>query len=448
VFLLRWIAVAIVAGIVGASLVAAFVWIVDSGQVVLRRLSIPVPVFTVAAALVIGAGVYRVSSEAAGEGVPSYLHALNVNHARFPGRATAMKLVAAVLTFVGFGSGGLVGPLGRVASGSLASVMGRRGDAPAREERARTGAICGMAAVVAALFQAPIGGGIFAVEVIQRANMRYRDLFPAVLAGSVSIWFSRLVGFAPQLDVTDHAAVVELGVLPWAVGFAVVVGVLSGFFSRGYSLAARLFRRNRGRVTLKVVLGSTAAALLVWLVNDRLIGTAAGVSDAVANGLTETLYGAFGPDASLAVVGFTMAGVRAAAAYLTTGSGMSAGLTSPAAQIGMFSGVACAALVAPLASGAVAETFVVVGFVGMLAGAMNVPIGAAVMGMEVFGVGFAVPAAIAAVIAFQLNRHTTIYDFALAGSGRVSSPSLPDPAPTDTPGSADRRGPVRGAAEE
>ncbi len=132
------------------------------------------------AALIVGGVVYRFSPDAAGEGIPSYLYALNRGRARFPLRVTLMKFPAAVFTLIGFGSGGVVGPVGRVSAGLVSLIGSRYGDEHLREERSHTAAVCGMAAT---LFHAPIGGGIFAVEIVQRANMRYRDLFPAVLVG-------------------------------------------------------------------------------------------------------------------------------------------------------------------------------------------------------------------------------------------------------------------------
>ena len=52
------------------------------------------------------------------------------------------------------------------------------------------------------------------------------------------------------------------------------------------------------------------------------------------------------------------------------------------------------------------------GFAGMLAGSMNVPLAAAVMSVEIFGLSYSIPAGLAAIIAFQLDRYQTIYDFA------------------------------------
>ena len=418
-YLLWWIALGGVTGVVGACVLALFTWIVDAGQRLLLVTGVPVPLAAIVAALIVGGVVYRVSPDAAGEGIPSYLYALNRGRARFPLRATLMKFPAAVFTLIGFGSGGVVGPVGRVTSGLVSLIGSRYGDERLREERSHTAAVCGMAATLAALFHAPIGGGIFAVEIVQRANMRYRDLFPAVLAGAVSVAFSRLMGWGPLIEITDQPAVIELGFLPWTIGFSLVVGLLGSVYVRGYGLAVKIFRRDQGRVVLKVVVGMAAASLLVWLVNPALLGTAAELTGALSNGEPGLLYGAFAATTPLALVAVVMLFVRMASSYLTTGSGMSAGLTAPAIQLGMLAAIAAARFVQVVAGQDLTGAFLAVGFAGMLAGSMNVPIAAAVLAVEVFGTGLGTPAIFASVIAFQMNRHSTIYDFALAGSGHM-----------------------------
>jgi H+/Cl- antiporter ClcA len=59
--------------------------------------------------------------------------------------------------------------------------------------------ICGLAAALGALVHSSIGAGIFAVEIIQKSNMRYRQLFPAILASSASVFFSQSLWLCPCL---------------------------------------------------------------------------------------------------------------------------------------------------------------------------------------------------------------------------------------------------------
>ncbi len=192
------------------------------------------------------------------------------------------------------------------------------------------------------------------------------------------------MGWGPLIEVTHQPAIIELGFLPWTIGFSLIVGLLGSVYVRGYGLAVKVFRRDQGRVVLKVVVGMAAASLLVWLVNPALLGTAAELTGALSNGEPELLYGAFAATTPLALVA-----------------------------------IAAARFVQVVAGQDLAGAFPAVGFAGMLAGSMNVPIAAAVLAVEVFGTGLGTPAIFASVIGFQMNRHSTIYDFALAGSGHM-----------------------------
>jgi len=60
---------------------------------------------------------------------------------------------------------------------------------------------------------------------------------------------------------------------------------------------------------------------------------------------------------------------------------------------------------------------VAAGFAGLLASVMNIPLAAAVMTTEIFGLQYSFPAGLAAIVAFQVTRAKTIYDYALAGAG-------------------------------
>ncbi len=420
-YLLRWVAISLWAGAVSALMVAGVRWVLDASHELLTSTVVPPPVFAAAAALFAGLIIYRMSPDAAGEGIPAYLFGINHQNAHFPWQPTVAKLPATVLTLGALGTGGLVGPIGRVVAGVLALPRMHQSDRAGRDEQARTAAICGMAGVVASLFFSPIGGGIFAVEIIQRANMRYRDLFPAVLTGAVAVAISRGLGLEPILSVPVSPQLVHLRLVPAVLLFSIVVAILAAVFVRGYALTVRLFRRDHGFLPAKLFLGATAAVAVAWLVNPNLLGTAPQLMNALATGQTAPIRGILGPSVPLAAAALVMAIVRTGSAYLTTGSGMSAGLTGPAMQVGMLFGLSAARLVVPDGAFPTGLPFLVVGFSGMLAGAMNVPIAAAVMSVEIFGFEAGIPAAAASIIAFQINRHQTIYDYAVAGSGHLEA---------------------------
>ena len=102
---------------------------------------------------------------------------------------------------------------------------------------------------------------------------------------------------------------------------------------------------------------------------------------------------------------------------ITVGCGMSAGFTGPACIAGLFLGAAMAQFLGLDITSPTYFSFLAAGFSGFLASSMNIPLAAAIMTTDIFGVEHCFPAALAAVIGFQVTRHQTIYDYALAGAG-------------------------------
>ena len=90
---------------------------------------------------------------------------------------------------------------------------------------------------------------------------------------------------------------------------------------------------------------------------------------------------------------------------------MSAGLTGPSALVGMLLGVTVANFLGVELSSPTYFAFVAAGFSGMLSSSMNIPLAAAILSIEIFGLQYSFPATIASVIGFQMMRGATIYDF-------------------------------------
>lgn len=408
-YLVRWIVIAVVAGAVGSSIVAGFTSGIAAAQELLSRTGLPIPLLAVCGAIVAGAVVYRIEPEAAGEGMPSYTVGLNRDEGDYSLSATLMKLPAGFVTLATMGSGGFAGPVGRTSAGILSRVF--------RRSEQRTAAICGMAAAIGALLHSPVGGGIFAVEIVQRANMRYRDLFPSVLSSAVAVWISRYAGWEPVITVSANTDVVPLSATGLLLLLSVAVGIVGGLFTSLYALTVRVFKRDQGNVLVKVIIGTLLASTLVAVLNPALAGAAGAVQESVLSGDGAALRGVL-PAATPLVLAVTAALlIRAVATCLTIGSGMSAGLLGPSILVGLLAGRAWIELFGVAFGSSTYFACLSVGFAGLLASSMNVPVAAAVMALELFGAACGLPAGLAVVIGFQINRHRTIYDFALAGSG-------------------------------
>jgi H+/Cl- antiporter ClcA len=195
--------------------------------------------------------------------------------------------------------------------------------------------------------------------------------------------------------------------------FAVFTGLAGRGYSELYLLMSRIFRRERSRNILpKVIIGSIIAGFAAWAVNPYLIGTSKEIVSGIFNPESGLLFFRFWKSAPVILVLIGLAVMKALGNCVTVGSGMSAGFAGPAVIIGMLFGSACGHIFGLSPGSADFSALVAAGFSGMLASTMNIPIAAAVLTIESFGLQYSFPAAVTAIIAFQVNRRETIYDSA------------------------------------
>ena len=176
--------------------------------------------------LLVGPIVQRFAREAQGHGVPEVMTALAVRGGEIRKRVVAVKVIASSLT-IGFGgAAGREGPMVQIGS-AIGSAIGQW--TRLSRQNVRTLVTCGAAGGVAATFNAPIGGAIFAMEVLIG---RVHTGFLLVLLTSLSscmvarYFLGNFPAFmAPAYDLVSPAE------LP----LYFVMGILIGGAAMGYS---------------------------------------------------------------------------------------------------------------------------------------------------------------------------------------------------------------------
>ena len=406
------IPVAVLAGLVGSATVALF----NALLVALQRTALLIPRVTfllpVAGALITGSLILRFFPGAGGEGVPLYLLAVNRDGGRFRLIDTLLKFPATILTLGTFGSGGIVGPLIRICSGFTSFASGRL-LAPLsvlRREGLRTPAICGASAAVGAIFHTPLAGGIFAAEVLRRENLRYKDLFPAILASSAGTISSiYLFGQGPVFPVDAPSASIEPTLLPWLPLVAVVAGGVGMAFVFVFERTAKLFARSGLRQPHRALIGSIPVAAIFLLVGREPLGISIGLYGKLVGGdLRHAISGGPVIESMFLLLAIVIL-LKIAATSCTVGSGMSGGFTGPLVILGIASG-ALMSVPAGIAPGEPAYyAFLACGLPAVLGAAMNIPIAAALLTIELFGADYALPAAAGGIIAFLLFKTRSVY---------------------------------------
>ena len=412
-FLGKWTFVAIISGCIGTGIVQGFNFILTNLAAQTERVFYFLPVWTIAGAVVCGLVLYRFSPKAAGEGIPSYLNGLHKHKGILNPKETFFKFWAALATLGTYGNGGIVGPLGRVSAGIMSFFAVKFKRLKFNDWDIRTATICGLAATVGTIFHSSIGGGVFAVEIVQKSEMRYRDLFPAILSSSTAVFISKAFGWQSFYPINAAPEFMSPNLLWVLILFALLIGFAGKAFTALYVQIARILKREKNEyIFLKVLAGSVIAGFGVWFLNPELMGTSKGFIAALFEPDTEVLYGNLTRSTPLFVALAVMAAAKAVGNCITVGSGMSAGFTGPAAIIGMLLGAGWADIFQLTPGSANSSAIIAAGFAGMLGSTMNIPIAAAILTIESFGLQYSFPAGIAAIISFQVNRHDTIYSYA------------------------------------
>jgi CIC family chloride channel protein len=412
IYIARLLPLTILAGIIGSGTVALF----NKALTLLESMTLDIPVapylLPAVGALIAGTLILRFFPGAGGEGVPLYLLAVNRDDGRFGLIDTLLKFPATILTLGTSGSGGIVGPLIRICSGFTSFLSGRL-LAPfgiMRSEGLRTPAICGASAAVGAIFHTPLAGGIFAAEVLKRENLRYRDLFPAILASSAGVASSLyLFGQEAVFSIDAPQAPMKSGSLPWLPLVAVVAGGIGIIFVLVFERAARLFARVRAGQPVRALLGSIGIVAIYLLLGRQTLGRSMELFRDVSVGD----LGALLPDGphigNVILLLALIIAVKITATSLTVGSGMSGGFTGPLVILGVASG-AMVSIPAGITPGEPAYyVFLACSLPAVLGAVMNIPIAAAILTIELFGVDYTLPAAVGGTISFLLFKTRSVY---------------------------------------
>jgi len=412
IFLGKWILLAFLGGISGCFIVRSFIILTGSISTFLSTVPVPIFLWSILGAAVTGGILYKFEPHAAGEGIPAYIRDITKNKGIFSFSVTFFKYWSACATIATFGNGGILGPLGRVSAGIMSFFSGKC-KRLCNPDDVRTASICGLAAVTGSIFQSSIGGGIFAVEIIQRAKLGYKDIFPAILASTIAVFISKAFGWKPFYGVNTVNQFMDLHKIGILLLLTIVSGAVGGLYIKTYTLVSKIFKRAQGNVFLKVLLGSFFAAVCAWLINPELLGTSGLLLNGILSMNEEVLYGSFGNSVPIVLILIILLLGKALFSSVTVGSGMSAGFTGPAVIMGILLGSVFSNLFGIQPGSPTYYAFLAAGFSGVLASSMNIPLAAAIMTVEIFGPSYSLPGALAAIVGFQVTRAQTIYDYAL-----------------------------------
>lgn len=212
--------------------------------------------------LLVGPLVYFVAREAKGHGVPEVMESMLVRGGVIRPRVVVVKSLASAITIGSGGSVGREGPIVQIGS-ALASTIGQVLGVSTRQIRTLVG--CGAAAGIAAAFNAPIAGALFAVEILL-GDFGVPQFSPIVISSVVATVVSRhYLGNSPAFDVPHYELAGPFELIPYMIVGAVAGLVAQAFISVLYGCEG-FFDRLRIPDYVKPVVGGLLVGVMgIWL---------------------------------------------------------------------------------------------------------------------------------------------------------------------------------------
>lgn len=372
-----------------------------SFEFAVRQLGLPG--WRVVLALAVGGGLVALlqrlaRAPLASQGVSSLVESVALHGGRLAVRPVLYSAAAAIATVGSGGSLGREGPMLRLGA-AVSSWLGERLGLSSRRLKILLG--CGTAAGFAAAYNVPIGGSLFAMEVVL-GSFALEIFGPIVVASVLATLLARMAESAAPIYPAPGYALVAPAELAAYLGLGVVGAVAAVVFVLGVRGAARLFRR--------FTLLPEAARPVVGMV--ALAGIGVAMPEVLGNGfstITGALHGSFGLEALA-----TIAALKLLATALTAGSGCPGGHFTPSLCFGALVGGAYGELVhfafphATATSGAYAA----VGMAAVAAGSSHAPLSAILMLFEFTGnYELILPLMLAAIVSSVIARR--LYPFSI-----------------------------------
>jgi len=347
-----------------------------------------------------------------GRGIGAIIYNTARENALVPRSKLYSQLITAFLTVSFGGSAGMEAPIS-VTGAAIGSNAARVLRAGRRRRRLLTG--CGAAAGIAAIFNAPIAGVLFAVESIL-LELPAQYFIPLLISSATATVVSKALYAGQPFALITHSWVVNT--VPFYLVLGLLMALLSVYMIRVYNWFDHFWARWPGLRWQKVLLGGTALGALIFLfpplygegyttVVEKLL---AGHAQELTDGSLFSVYGDNNVWLLILLVFFTML-MKVVATSITVGAGGNGGMFGSSLVAGALGGFLFARLVNMTGLVAVPEVhFVVLGMAGVLAGVAHAPLTAIFLIAEITG-GYAlfVPLMFVTSLSYLITKHFEPY---------------------------------------
>ncbi len=364
--------------------------------------------------------VKNFAPEAKGHGVPEVMDAIYYDKGKIRPVVAAIKSLASALSIGSGGSIGREGPIVQIGS-TFGSMLGQFVQMPVWQRVTLIGA--GAGAGIAATFNTPIGGLLFAIELMV-PELSVRTFIPIAISTSTATFIGRIFfGNNPSFVIPSFAIPKDQLANPYLlityIGLGLIVGGASALFVKSIYGFEDFFDKMRGNYYTRHVIGMFIQGVLMYFlfVNFGHYYVAGVGYSTIQDILMGTLLNPY----FLLLITF----LKLLATSLTLGSGASGGIFSPSLFMGATLGAMYGSFLNMIFPSIHANpaAFGVVGMAGMIGGTTGAAITSIVMVFEMTrNYNVILPMIITVAIADGVRRifsHDSIYTRKLTRRGHI-----------------------------
>jgi len=340
--------------------------------------------------------------QAKGHGVPEVMHAIYHKRGIIPGNVSIVKAFASAITIGTGGSLGREGPIVQI-SAAFSSFIGKIAHLSVSQRNLMIA--CGASSGIAATFNAPLGGILFAIELLL-VTINSRTILPVAISTVISANIGQyLIGNEPAFSIPEIIHITENSNI-YSTLLAIPLGALIGLFAivfiKSIYFSEDLFESLPYNDYIKHIIGTFILGVMFYTIYIQIghyyvqgVGYAT-IQDVLMNIITNPGLLLFLLIAKLL------------ATSLTIGSGGSGGVFSPSLFLGAVFGALFGNIVNLLFPelGINPIIFVISGMAAMVSGTTSAPLTAAIIVYEMTLDYNAILAIMTAVsVAYAVRRH-------------------------------------------
>ena len=360
-------------------------------------------------------------------GITRILYAISEKESQLKRHNCWTSVIASAIT-IGFGgSVGAEAPI--VLTGSaIGSNLGQLFKLDRQKMMLLVG--CGASAAIAAVFNAPIAGLVFTLEVLM-IDLTMASLLPILISCVTAVCFSYIFSGGDMLFNFHLEGSWELGRVPAYILLGIFGGLLSWYFIRMMTACEGVFSRFKDRPYVKLIMGGIVLSTLIFLF-PSLYGEGYGSINILLNGNTEDDWNSllnnslfYGRDNMLIVYISLVVLTKVFATSATNGGGGCGGTFAPSLFIGAFGGFLFARLwnIHQIGVYIPEKNFTMLGMTAVMAGVMHAPLTGIFLIAELTG-GYQmfIPLMIVSISAYLtiiLFEPHSIYGMRLAREGKL-----------------------------